>query len=168
MSTEKLNQNYSVGDVVISPKFGVGHVVGMESLSDVGTSFYVIETNNDKCRVLVPLSGRPQIRRPATKDIIEKSLEQIKTAENVVSAFPAFKSKRERVEFFKEVLKSIDLNTTVTAICELNDISNRGKVEDQILDGLIANYSIEVAEVTQRDNDEAKTLIYDLLEMRKA
>lgn len=167
MSTEKINHSYAVGDVVISPKFGVGHVVGMESLSDMGASFYVIETNNDKCRVLVPLSGRPQIRRPASQDLIEKSLEKIKTVDESFSDFPDFKNKRERVEFFKEILKSIDLNTTVSAICELNDIANRGKVEDQILEGLISNYSIEVAQVTKRNNDEAKNLIYDLLEMRK-
>ncbi len=55
----------------------------------------------------------------------------------------------------------------MSAICELNDIANRGKVEDQILEGLISNYSIEVAQVTKRNNDEAKNLIYDLLEMRK-
>lgn len=151
---------FNIEDILISPNFGIGKVVAIEMLEQFSDPFYVIESLENNVKTMIPTKGNQLFRRISTPDRLQEDLTVIDEYDPALS----FDSKKDRITYFKKEVELSSLPDMLKAICELDSLSDRGSVEDKILNDLKNSVSIEISYVLKIDLDEGKTKLNGLLQ----
>ena len=155
--------DFTIGDLVISPNFGIGIVVSTEFIESVGGDVYIVERKQDQSRLMIPKTLSNQIRRTVTPEQMKEALDSISKLE---FAEREFDSRKDRVEYFKKQQKCIRINELCMAIVEMFEIPSKGKVESQIYEQMLEIFLSEVVEVTAMDYEQAKEKVESSLNSR--
>ena len=80
--TNKKNNEFKIGEVVVYPKHGVGEITKIENMeiSSIKTKFYVVKMEQSKLTIRVPLDKQNQVglRKISSKKIIEEVFTTLK------------------------------------------------------------------------------------------
>lgn len=146
---------------MVSPKFGIGKLIGIESLSGMNGSFYHIEGIGHNAKNLVPINSDTLIRKVSTQDSFHSSLE--KTCEENV--WEEFETRKDRISCFQEVIKSnkSTLDDILGVIRHIHQLDNKGAVERQMMNDLLQFVAKEYAFVFDCEHEEAVTKLKETL-----
>ena len=150
-----MKQNLQINDLVLSSNFGLGKIVGFETVGDANQNFVVIESLEKKIKVLAPITENLNFRKLSAADELKERLNNLK---NLVSK-KEFESKKDRITYFKGQSNKQDLNSIFETIVELRDLEDRGSVENKIYENLVDNIKLELTTVTDMDKDDASQYV---------
>jgi RNA polymerase-interacting CarD/CdnL/TRCF family regulator len=124
--------------------------------------FFVVESTLNQTRIMVPVKNSGKHLRQVLSE--DEALKAIATLEDS-KAFEAqsFPSKKDRVKHFQKILKSVDLNETVNALKFLNDLTDKGKVEQQIFEKMLDDLALELAHVMNVNQGQMNDTLHKCL-----
>lgn len=148
-------ENLKVNDIVFSPIFGIGKVAGFEKIDGSEETFVIIESREKNFRSLIPIKEINNFRKKSTpadlRDILAKLKRPMDAGE--------FESKKHRIIYFKERSINQNIDNVIKTILELRSISDRGKIETQILESLVDSISKEIEIVLEVDRADADKIL---------
>jgi len=146
-----------VNDIVFSPNFGTGKVVGFENIEGSKETFVIIESREKNFRSLIPIKETNNFRKKSKPEELKNILEKLKTPLDAGE----FESKKHRILYFKEKALDQDLGNVIKTILELRSVGDRGKIENQILESLTHCISQEIEMVLEVDRARASEILKD-------
>ncbi|RLA64817.1 MAG: hypothetical protein DRQ88_01520 [Epsilonproteobacteria bacterium] len=146
-----------INDIVFSPNFGIGKVLGFEEIDGSKDTFVVIESREKNFRSLIPIKEVNNFRKQSSLEMIKNLLEKLGSSIKIEE----FESKKHRILYFKEKALNQNLENVSDTILELRAIQDRGKIENQILESLITSLSIEIGVVLDVDRKKAGEILND-------
>lgn len=151
------SRSYKEEDIVVSPKFGIGVIKGLEFLSGMDDPFILIESLDQKLRNLIPTNSDVLIRKVSTKGSFNKSLDKV----NDQSVKNEYDNRKDRITTFQDKVKSnkVGLGTILSVIKEIHQLKDKGTVERQMMNELLETVSKEYAFVFECESEEAKKII---------
>ena len=148
-------EDLKVNDIVFSPNFGIGKVVGFEKIDGSKEDFVVIESRDKNFRSLIPVKETNNFRKKSSPEGLRSILAKLK----IPIVIDEFESKKHRILYFKEKSLNQDLNNVIKTILELRSIGDRGKIENQILESLSNSLSLEIEMVLEVDRKRAEEIL---------
>ncbi len=142
---------------MVSPKFGIGRMMGVEHMPALGRSFFTIESMHQKMKNMIPTDSDILIRKVATKGSFNRSLDRVHKAEVKKS----YESRKERIACYQERVRSnqVTLGNILSVIKEIHQLKDKGAVERQLMNELLETVSKEYSFVFECDVEEAKKTI---------
>ncbi len=147
-------------DLVISYSFGLGQVVGKETINDKD-EYFVVQSVEKNIRTYVPVKGKSNFRKLSTEHEIHNIMDKIGSNCQIQS----FKTKKDRILYFKKKVKNPDINVILKMLNELNIINDRGALEEKIYCNLINTISLELSVVKNMNYSEARKKVISLLDL---
>jgi RNA polymerase-interacting CarD/CdnL/TRCF family regulator len=148
-----------IGQIIISSTLGVGRVVGIDKIGDDQRYFLVVESVDKKLKNFVPVEDKRSYRTLVSKEEIESILSQLSDKFEPTS----HDSKKDRINYFKENSQFQDLETIIKLIRELNQLDDKGSVEDQIFKRLTSSLALEHSIINQVPESESLELVLNAL-----
>ena len=148
-------EDLNVNDIVFSPNFGIGKVIGFEKIDGSKENFVIIESRDKNFKSLIPVKEINNFRKKSSPEELRNILVKLKKPIQV----DEFESKKHRILYFKERALDQCLNNVVKTILELRAIGDRGKIENQILEGLVNSLTMEVEIVLEVDRKMADEML---------
>lgn len=148
-------EDLKVNDIVFSPNFGIGKVVGFEKIDGAKETFVIIESRDKNFKSLIPIKEINNFRKKSAPEELRNIIVKLKTPIQV----DEFESKKHRILYFKERALDQCLNNVIKTILELRAISDRGKIENQILEALVNSLTMEVEMVLEVDRKMADEML---------
>lgn len=151
------DRKFNPDDIVVSPKFGIGRMMGVEHMPGLDRSFFTIESVHQKMKNLIPTDSDILIRKVATKGSFNRSLDRIQKAEVKKS----YENRKERIACYQERVRSnqVTLGNILSVIKEIYQLKDKGAVERQLMNELLETVSKEYSFVFECDVEEAKKTI---------
>ena len=149
-----------IGKLVISSNFGIGKIENVERVGDGSQLFLVVESIDHKLRNFIPIEDKTAYRFLADKNELDKTIENLKGD----GPNKDFNSKKERINYFKDMCSMQDLDTISKLIKHLNNLSDRGSSEDQILNRLVENLALEHSVVNNVEIETSREFLSEVLE----
>lgn len=151
------NRSFKPDDIVVSPKFGIGVIKGIEFLESMNRSFFTISSIDNKLKNMIPTDSEILIRKVSTKNSFNKSLDKI----NAKDVTKEYECRKDRIAAFQDKIRSnkVTLTTILAVIKEIQQLKDKGAVERQMMNELLATVSREYAFVFECEEDEAKKTI---------
>ena len=150
-----------IGQIIISSTLGVGRVVGIDQIGDDKRYFLVVESVDKKLKNFIPVDDKRSYRTLSEKtkidEIIKGLSEPIESIEH--------SSKKDRINYLKEHSQFQDIETISKLIRELNVLTDRGSVEDQIFKRLTKSLAEEHSMVHKVAELESTTFVSDSLKI---
>lgn len=144
---------FKIGEFVFSGQFGVGEVVSIETMGD--QNFYAIQSIETTVKVFVAINANTSLRALATKDQVEALLKSLgKDAQ--VREFP---TKKDRINFFKEEVKTCIPQKQYDLLNEMFSIGDRGKSEDSALSKHLETLALEIKYLYKIELDASKEML---------
>ncbi|WP_127717082.1 CarD family transcriptional regulator [Halobacteriovorax sp. HLS] len=144
-----------IGQIIISSTFGVGRVVGVEKIGADDRYFLVVESVDQKLRNFIPMDDTKSFRTLLSKEELTKVVEDLSTDFEAVD----YDSKKDRINYFKESSLFQDMENIVKLVKELNQLTDRGSVEDQIFKRLTSSLAAEYALINEVSEEAANEII---------
>ena len=150
-------RSFSPDDIVVSPKFGIGRIVGVEHMEDLDRSFFTIQSMHQKMKNMIPTDSDILIRKVATKNSFNKSLDKVQKKD----VHNEYENRKERIACYQEQVRSnqVTLGNILAVIKEIQLLKDKGAVERQLMNELLETVSREYAFVFECEVDEAKKTI---------
>jgi RNA polymerase-interacting CarD/CdnL/TRCF family regulator len=148
-----------IGQIIISSTLGVGRVVGIDQIGDDKRYFLVVESVDKKLKNFIPVDDERSYRTLSEKEEITKVIEGLSSPIDSTE----HDSKKDRINYFKENSQFQDIETISKLIRELNILTDRGSVEDQIFKRLTKSLADEHSMVHQVTEAESTTFVMDSL-----
>jgi CarD family transcriptional regulator len=160
--TNKLNGlEFKVGDFVVYPAHGVGHVVGVETQEVAGLALevYVITFDHEKMTLRVPTrkAKTAGLRPLAAQDVVSKSLTTLKGRARVKRTMWS-----RRAQEYEAKINSGDLVSIAEVVRDLHRADNQPEQsysERQLYESALDRMAREVAAIEQIDRDAAVALL---------
>jgi len=151
------DRKFSPDDIVVSPKFGIGRMMGVEHMPGLDRSFFTIESMHQKMKNMIPTDSDILIRKVATKGSFNRSLDRVQKAEVKKS----YENRKERIACYQDRVRSnqVTLGNILTVIKEIYQLKDKGAVERQLMNELLETVSKEYSFVFECDVEEAKKTI---------
>lgn len=151
------DRKFDPDDIVVSPKFGIGRMIGVEHMPSLDKSFFTIESVHQKMKNLIPTDSDILIRKVATKGSFNKSLDRIQKSE----VSNSYENRKERIACYQERVRSnqVTLGNILSVIKEIYQLKDKGAVERQLMNELLETVSREYSFVFDCDVEEAKKTI---------
>lgn len=151
------DRKFSPEDIVVSPKFGIGRIMGVEHMPSLGRSFFTIESMHQKMKNMIPTDSDILIRKVATKGSFNKSLDRVQKAE----VKQDYENRKERIACYQERVRSnqVTLGNILAVIKEIYQLKDKGAVERQLMNELLETVSKEYSYVFECEMEEAKKTI---------
>jgi len=149
-----------LGQLVISSSFGAGRVIKVDELGFDNRPFLVVESQDQKAKYFIPVEDKNSYRFISTQKAIDSVLISLSNDSNL----GLFDSKKDRINYFKTNSQIQDVELIAKLLSELNDINDRGAVENQIFLKLVDTLALEYSIVTQIPLDESKQKVTKALE----
>ena len=150
-----------VGQIIISSTLGIGRVVGLEQIGEDKRYFLVVESVDKKLKNFIPVDDKRSYRTLAEKEDIDKVISGLSTPVDSID----HESKKDRINYFKENSQFQDIETISKLIRELNKLTDRGSVEDQIFKRLTKSLIDEHSMVNKVAELESTTFVMDSLKI---
>lgn len=155
-------QAVSIGQQVYSPKFGIGKVLRKDFVDSAETEFFVVESTLNQTRIMVPVKNSGRHLRQVLSQ--EEALRAISALEDTKKfSGQDFPSKKDRVKHFQKILKSVDIKETVNALKHLHDLSDKGKVEQQIFEKMLDDLALELSFVMSTNQSQMNDTLHKCL-----
>lgn len=151
------DRKFSPDDIVVSPKFGIGRMVGVEHMPGLGRSFFTIESMHQKMKNMIPTDSDILIRKVATKGSFNRSLDRVH--KTVIKK--SYENRKERIACYQERVRSnqVTLGNILSVIKEIHQLKDKGAVERQLMNELLETVSKEYSFVFECEVEEAKKTI---------
>lgn len=151
------DRKFNPDDIVVSPKFGIGRMVGVEHMPGLNRSFFTIESMHQKMKNMIPTDSDILIRKVATKGSFNRSLDRVQKAEIKKS----YENRKERIACYQERVRSnqVTLGNILSVIKEIHQLKDKGAVERQLMNELLETVSKEYSFVFECEVEEAKKTI---------
>lgn len=154
-----MKESEIIGKTVLSSKFGIGTVTGVDDLGMGDKQFLVIETEQRKVKNFIPINDTDHYRLLETKAKLQKVIKDLSKKIKGVD----FESRQERINYFKDASRIQDVVKIKELLVHLYHIDDKGTLEDQIYDKLLETLSLECSIVMEMDKDKARESIVDQL-----
>jgi len=148
-------EDLKVNDILFSPNFGIGKVIGFEKIDGSKETFVIIESREKNFKSLIPVKEINNFRKKSSPENLRNILAKLKTPIVVEE----FESKKHRILHFKARALNQNLNNVIKTILELRAIGDRGKIENQILEALSNSLSLEIGLVLEVDRKKADEIL---------
>ncbi|MAF77250.1 MAG: hypothetical protein CME63_15625 [Halobacteriovoraceae bacterium] len=150
-------RTFSPNDIVVSPKFGIGKMIGVEHMPGLERSFFTIESMHQKMKNMIPTDSDILIRKVATKGSFNRSLDTIQKKD----VKKEYDSRKDRIANYQDRVRSnqVTLGNILAVIKEIQLLKDKGAVERQLMNELLETVSKEYAFVFECEVDEAKKTI---------
>jgi len=151
------DRKFSPDDIVVSPKFGIGRMVGVEHMAQVERSFFTIESLHQKMKNMIPTDSDILIRKVATKGSFNRSLDRVQKTDTKKD----YENRKERIACYQEKVRSnqVTLGIILSVIKEIHQLKDKGAVERQLMNELLETVSKEYSFVFECDLEAAKKTI---------
>lgn len=160
---------FSIGDVVVYARHGVGTIDNVESVDFRGDCYscFAISVKASGIKVLVPVekAGELGLRSLEKESSLVRALEILACKEEI-EEFQNLKSWKERKKILDELFKSgqpVELAKIVRFLYQKNQGKDLPNSERKIYDSALKFLIDELAEVKQISEDEADHLIAEAL-----
>lgn len=150
-----------VGQIIMSSTLGVGRVVGLEQIGDDKRYFLVVESVDKKLKNFIPVDDKRSYRTLTEKSKLDEVIKALSTPVESIE----HESKKDRINYFKENSQFQDIETISKLIRELNVLTDRGSVEDQIFKRLTKSLTDEHSMVHKVSEAESTTFVTDSLKL---
>jgi CarD family transcriptional regulator, regulator of rRNA transcription len=166
MSNKPSGLDFKVGDFVVYPAHGVGHVIGIETQEVAGLSLevYVITFDHEKMTLRVPTKKAKTagLRPLAAQDVVSKSLTTLKGRARVKRTMWS-----RRAQEYEAKINSGDLVSIAEVVRDLH--RNAGQPdqsysERQIYEAALDRLARELAAVERIDKDLATQKLNSVLQ----
>ncbi len=147
-------------NLIISSNLGLGELLGTEQIG--GDEFYIVQSVDSSVKAYYPITEKEQFRKISSTDEIDKIIDQL--LDNI--AIKSYESKKDRITFFKEESQIQNIQNLSLLIRELYDLSDRGTIEDKILDNLIDSLALELSVIKDIEHVNAKDIVSKQLKRR--
>jgi CarD family transcriptional regulator len=161
MSIKPNGLDFKVGDFVVYPAHGVGHVVGIETQEVAGLSLevYVITFDHEKMTLRVPTrkAKTAGLRPLAAQDVVSKSLTTLKGRARVKRTMWS-----RRAQEYEAKINSGDLVSIAEVVRDLHRAENQPEQsysERQLYESALDRMAREVAAIERIDRDAAVALL---------
>lgn len=144
-----------IGQIIISSTFGVGRVVGVEKIGSDDRYFLVVESVDQKLKNFIPMDDTKSFRTLLSKEELAKVVEDLSSEYEALD----YDSKKDRINYFKESSLFQDMENIVKLVKELNQLTDRGSVEDQIFKRLTSSLAAEYALINEVSEEAANEII---------
>lgn len=148
---------FEINDKVISSRFGIGQITGVETLGPGDQQFISVSVIATNAKILVPQKDLKAMRKLSTPQELTEALKRLSTPQEV----PLFASKKDRVLYFKAATNNQSLNDRVNLIGHLWNLEDKGKVEISIFTNMKEILVKEIQEVFGITHQEAEQWIDD-------
>lgn len=151
------DRKFNPDDIVVSPKFGIGRMVGVEHMPGLNRSFFTIESMHQKMKNMIPTDSDILIRKVATKGSFNRSLDRVQ--KTVIKK--SYENRKERIACYQERVRSnqVTLGNILSVIKEIHQLKDKGAVERQLMNELLETVSKEYSFVFECEVEEAKKTI---------
>lgn len=162
MSSTELNETFNIGDIVVYPSQGVGHIKGTEVRNDI--DYLRVFIHSSDMDVLLPLSRAKEfgLRHTASKEETDKALVSLsKTPRHNASDW------KTRLQENQSLLKSGEIASVSNVV---NSLYRRSKVKElpamerKVYDAALSMLVDESSSVLGISSEDAKKLIFSKLE----
>jgi CarD family transcriptional regulator len=161
MSNKPNGLDFKVGDFVVYPAHGVGHVIGVETQEVAGLSLevYVITFDHEKMTLRVPTKKAKTagLRPLAAQDVVSKSLSTLKGRARVKRTMWS-----RRAQEYEAKINSGDLVSIAEVVRDLHRAENQPEQsysERQLYESALDRMAREVAAIERIDRDAAVALL---------
>jgi CarD family transcriptional regulator len=161
MSTKPNGLDFKVGDFVVYPAHGVGHVIGVETQEVAGLSLevYVITFDHEKMTLRVPTKKAKTagLRPLAAQDVVSKSLTTLKGRARVKRTMWS-----RRAQEYEAKINSGDLVSIAEVVRDLHRAENQPEQsysERQLYESALDRMAREVAAIERIDREAAVALL---------
>lgn len=150
-----MNESEIIGKTVLSSKFGVGIVTGIDDLGMGDKQFLVIETDQRKVKNFIPIDDTDHYR------LLESKAKLKKIVEGLDQKFEGheFESRQERINYFKDASRIQDVSKIRDLLIHLSDLDDKGTLEEQIFEKLLETLATECSIVLEIDKKQARESI---------
>jgi CarD family transcriptional regulator len=161
MSNKPNGLDFKVGDFVVYPAHGVGHVIGVETQEVAGLSLevYVITFDHEKMTLRVPTKKAKTagLRPLAAQDVVSKSLSTLKGRARVKRTMWS-----RRAQEYEAKINSGDLVSIAEVVRDLHRAENQPEQsysERQLYESALDRMAREVAAIERIDREAAVALL---------
>ena len=161
MSNKPNGLDFKVGDFVVYPAHGVGHVIGIETQEVAGLSLevYVITFDHEKMTLRVPTKKAKTagLRPLAAQDVVSKSLTTLKGRARVKRTMWS-----RRAQEYEAKINSGDLVSIAEVVRDLHRAENQPEQsysERQLYESALDRMAREVAAIERIDREAAVALL---------
>jgi CarD family transcriptional regulator len=161
MTNKQNGLDFKVGDFVVYPAHGVGHVIGIETQEVAGLSLevYVITFDHEKMTLRVPTrkAKTAGLRPLAAQDVVSKSLTTLKGRARVKRTMWS-----RRAQEYEAKINSGDLVSIAEVVRDLHRAENQPEQsysERQLYESALDRMAREVAAIEQIDRDAAVAIL---------
>jgi CarD family transcriptional regulator len=161
MSNKPNGLDFKVGDFVVYPAHGVGHVIGVETQEVAGLSLevYVITFDHEKMTLRVPTKKAKTagLRPLAAQDVVSKSLTTLKGRARVKRTMWS-----RRAQEYEAKINSGDLVSIAEVVRDLHRAENQPEQsysERQLYESALDRMAREVAAIERIDREAAVALL---------
>jgi CarD family transcriptional regulator len=161
MTNKPNGLDFKVGDFVVYPAHGVGHVIGIETQEVAGLSLevYVITFDHEKMTLRVPTKKAKTagLRPLAAQDVVSKSLTTLKGRARVKRTMWS-----RRAQEYEAKINSGDLVSIAEVVRDLHRAENQPEQsysERQLYESALDRMAREVAAIERIDREAAVALL---------
>jgi CarD family transcriptional regulator len=161
MSNKPNGLDFKVGDFVVYPAHGVGHVIGVETQEVAGLSLevYVITFDHEKMTLRVPTrkAKTAGLRPLAAQDVVSRSLTTLKGRARVKRTMWS-----RRAQEYEAKINSGDLVSIAEVVRDLHRAENQPEQsysERQLYESALDRMAREVAAIERIDREAAVALL---------
>ncbi len=161
MSDKNSGLEFKVGDHVVYPAHGVGHVIGIETQEVAGISLevYVVTFDHEKMTLRVPTrkAKAAGLRPLAGEDVVGQALTTLKGRARVKRTMWS-----RRAQEYEAKINSGDLVSIAEVVRDLHRADNQPEQsysERQLYESALDRMAREVAAIEQIDRDAAVALL---------
>lgn len=153
-----VSQDKYLGKIVLSTNFGVGKVVGLDTVG--GGEYLVVESVDNNVKNFLPVAGEDNFRLLMEENDLNQKLDTIGEKTSPLE----FESKKDRINYFKNSSKTQKIDVIIELINQLILVDDRGTLENQILDKLAETVALEHSITKNLDLEKSKEYINDLIQ----
>lgn len=150
-----MNESEIIGKTVLSSKFGIGVVTGVDDLGRGDKQFLIIETDHRKVKNFIPIDDTDHYRLLESKAKLEKILKALSDKSEGID----FESRQERINYFKSASRIQDVTKIKELLIHLYHLDDKGTLEDQIYETLLETLALEFSIVMEMEKEAARESI---------
>ena len=151
--TNKKNNEFKIGEIVVYPKHGVGEITKIEhmEISSIKTKFYVVKMEQSKLTIRVPLDKQNEVglRKISTKKIIDEVFDTLKLKPKIRRIMWSRRAQEYEAKIFSG--EPVKIAEVVRDLFRKNSQAEQSYSERQMFQVAIERLAREVAAVEKTD-----------------
>ncbi len=163
--TNKKNNDFKIGEIVVYPKHGVGEIIKIENMeiSAIKTKFYVVKMEQSKLTIRVPIEKQIEVglRKISSKKIIDEVFSTLKLKPKIRRIMWSRRAQEYEAKIFSG--EPIKIAEVVRDLFRKNSQAEQSYSERQMFQVAIERLAREVAAVEKTDYFQSTEKIEQIL-----